>query len=226
MKPLLQSRVESIWLLARALKMGVLAWKSVTIRFGLGIDFPESMQKRGLPFWMTTTTGEATSEEEGCMTSNSLSLSTASRIICRLRGEVRYGCRDLISFGSASSKHDLHPTIPIEEGTTVAPSNTTINSPLNVDIQRAFDLDMVKLEGMKGSLPESIDPLNWKHEFRDSGPLLPQTEDHEDKQEGDLEWEEPPETDPASTTSLDGKVVRKHLKIFAGLLGETGYPQV
>ena len=74
---------------ARALNMESCFGRTYRSAAVLELTSLKSTQNRGLPFWTTTTTGEAISEEDSSMMSSSLSLSTASLINFHFRGDVR-----------------------------------------------------------------------------------------------------------------------------------------
>src|SRR5271156_6609088 len=76
----------------------------------------KSTQNRGLPCWITMTTGEAIELVERCTTSNWRSFWTASSINLRFLGEVRYGCCVLTDLASASISKSyfdiIFPSLP------------------------------------------------------------------------------------------------------------------
>jgi hypothetical protein len=100
-----------------------------------------------------------------------------------------------------------HPTTSVNE----APIDD-INSHIEA-LQNTIKSDTVKLEWHP--YVSAIDPLGMEHEFRDSGPLLPQSMDDEDKQEGDLEWDICPKLTRRQRRDWI-RMLRKHLKMFAG----------
>ena len=84
-------------------------------------------------------------------------------------------------------------------------------------IQDTLRLDTVKIEWH----PDvgEIDLMGLEHEFRESGPLLPQSEDVEDKQPDDLEWHINPKL-TRYQRRLWTMMLRKYLKSFAGPKGQ------
>jgi hypothetical protein len=61
--------------------------------------------------------------------------------------------------------------------------------------------------------------MGLEHEFRESRPLQPQSEDVEVKKPGDLEWDINPKL-TRYQRRLWIKLLRKYLKSFAGLKGQ------
>jgi hypothetical protein len=66
---------------------------------------------------------------------------------------------------------------------------------------------------------DSIDPLGMEHEFREDGPLEPQSSKDEEWKEEDLDWGINPKL-TRKQRRLWIKMFRKHLKIFAGRIGK------
>ena len=103
---------------------------------------------------------------------------------------------------------DINPsTISIKDA-----SIDDINSHADA-LQNTIKSDTVKLEWHP--YVGEIDPLGMDHEFRDPGPFMPQSNDDEERQEGDLEWDICPKLNRRQRRDWI-RMLRKHLKIFAG----------
>ena len=106
-----------------------------------------------------------------------------------------------------SDSIEIKPAFPV----------TVSDTPNLQTIQDTLRLDTVKLEWHPNV--GEIDPMGLEHEFRESGPLQPQSEDAEDKQPGDLDWDINPKL-TRYQKRLWTKMLRKYLKSFAGPKGQ------
>src|SRR5438046_2419589 len=114
------------------------------------------------------------------------------------------------------------PELAFPQVMNVATGNATLpvtvsDTPNLQTIQDTLQLDTVKLKWHPNV--GEIDPMGLEHEFRESRPLQPQSEDAEDKQPGDLEWDINLKLTRYQKW-LWTKMLHKYLKSFVGPKGE------
>src|SRR5438046_2099255 len=114
------------------------------------------------------------------------------------------------------------PELAFPQVMNVATGNATLpvtvsDTPNLQTIQDTLRLDTVKLEWHPNV--GEIDLMGLEHEFRESGPLQPQSEDAEDKQPSDLDWDINPKLTHYQKW-LWTKMLCKYLKSFVGPKGQ------